>query len=53
MNKPPLLRRAPQRDRPLILHELLEEIARLKRADADPMDVARLSAEFRRLRAEL
>ena len=40
-------------DRPLILHELLEEIARLKGADADPMEVARLSAEVRRLRAEL
>lgn len=53
MNKPLLLRRAPLRDRPLILHELLEEIAGLKGADADPMEVARLSAEFRRLRAEL
>ena len=52
MNESRQLRRAPLRDRPLILHELLEEIARLKVADADPIELARLSAEFRRLRAE-
>ena len=43
----------PTRDRPLILYDLLEQIAWLKAIGADPDEVERLAAEFRRLRAEL
>lgn len=43
----------PDRDLPLVLYELLEEIARLKADQADAAEVELLSAEFRRLRAEL
>lgn len=43
----------PTRDRPLILYDLLEQIAWLKAIGADPNEVERLAAEFRRLRAEL
>lgn len=43
----------PTRDRPLILHDLLEQIAWLKAIGADPDEIERLAAEFRRLRAEL
>ena len=43
----------PTRDRPLILYDLLEQIAWLKAIGADPNEVEQLAAEFRRLRAEL
>ncbi len=43
----------PTRDRPLVLYDLLEQIAWLKAVGADPDEVERLVAEFRRLRAEL
>jgi len=42
----------PQRDRPLVVYDLLEEIARLKAVGAASDALARLTAEFRRLRAE-
>ena len=43
----------PDRDLPLVLYELLEEIARLKADQAAPAEVELLAAEFRRLQAEL
>ncbi len=46
-------RHLPPRDRPLVIWELLERIAVLKAAAADPGEIDRLAAEFRRLRAEL
>lgn len=43
----------PTRDRPLILYDLLEQIAWLKAIGADPAEIERLAEEYRRLRAEL
>lgn len=43
----------PRRDRPLVLYDLLEQIAELAAADGDPVEVEQLVAEYRRLRAEL
>ena len=43
----------PERDRPLVLYDVLEQIAWLKAIGADPDEVERLAVEFRRLRAEL
>ena len=43
----------PTRDRPLVLYDLLEQIAELEIADGDPVEVEQLVAEYRRLRAEL
>jgi uncharacterized small protein (DUF1192 family) len=45
--------RMPPRDLPLVLYALLEEIARLQAERADPIELARLADEYRRLRAEL
>ena len=43
----------PERDRPLVLYDLLDKIAWLKAIGADPAEVERLASEYRRLRAEL
>lgn len=43
----------PERDRPLVLYDLLGEIARLRVSGAGSGEVDRLAEEFRRLRAEL
>ena len=43
----------PRRDRPLVLYDLLEQIAELEAEDRDPVEVEQLVAEYRRLRAEL
>jgi len=43
----------PGRDRPLVLYDILNRIARLKAYRVDPAEVELLAAEFRRLRAEL
>lgn len=43
----------PTRDRPLALFDLLEQIAWLQLVEADPAEIERLAAEYRRLRAEL
>jgi hypothetical protein len=43
----------PPRDLPIVLHDLLEEIARLQAEQADPIQIGRLADEYRRLRAEL
>ena len=49
----PVTSGAPLRDRPLVIYDLLDEIARLKAAGTDAGEVDRRVAEFRRLRAEL
>ena len=43
----------PPRDRPLILYDLLEQIAWLRAIGADPAEVEQVIEEYRRLRAEL
>ena len=44
----------PERDRPVVLYDLLEQIAWFQAVGEDPpAEVERLVAEFRRLRAEL
>lgn len=43
----------PPSDRPLVIWELLERIATLKAAGADPAEIDQLAAEFLRMRAEL
>ena len=43
----------PPRDRPLVLYDLLEQIAWLQAIGADPDEIERLADEYRRLRAEL
>lgn len=43
----------PTRDRPLVLYDLLEQIAWLQAAGADPAEIERLAQEYRRLRVEL
>jgi hypothetical protein len=43
----------PSRDRPLVLYDLLEQIAWLQAVGADPAEVEGLAEEYRRLRAEL
>lgn len=40
-------------DQPLVLYDILEEIASLQSAGADPVEVERLAEEYRRLRAVL
>lgn len=45
--------RMPPRDLPIVLYDLLEEIAGLRAEQADPIEIARLADEYRRLRAEL
>ena len=40
-------------DRPLVLYDLLEEMAALQAEGVDPVEVELLVEEFRRLRAEL
>ena len=44
---------APIRDRPLVLYDLLEQIAWLRAVGADPVQVEQLAEEYRQLRAEL
>ena len=43
----------PTRDRPLVLYDLLEQIAWLQAVGADPAEVEQLADEYQRLRAEL
>ena len=43
----------PTRDRPLVLYDLLEQIAWLQAFGADPVEVDPLVEEFQRLRAGL
>lgn len=43
----------PTRDRPLVLYDLLEQIAWLQVVGADPAEIEELAEEYRRLRAEL
>ncbi len=43
----------PPRDRPLVLYDLLEQIAWLQAIGADPDEVEQVITEYRRLRAEL
>lgn len=43
----------PTRDRPLVLYDLLEQIAWLQVVGAEPAELERLAAEYRRLRVEL
>ena len=45
--------RVTPRDQPLVIWELLERIAALKATGANPAEVGRLAAQFRRMRAEL
>lgn len=40
-------------DRPTVIYDLLDEIATLVAEGSDPIEVDRLVAEYRRLRAEL
>lgn len=53
MNGPAVNAGGSRRDRPLVLFDLLERIARLKAARDDPVEIEVLVAEFRLLRAEL
>ncbi|MCA0308023.1 MAG: hypothetical protein LCH87_11845 [Actinobacteria bacterium] len=43
----------PTRDRPLVLYDLLEQIALLELVGAGPAEIERLAQEYRRLRAGL
>ncbi len=43
----------PPRDRPLVLYNLLEQLAWLQLVGADPAEIEQLAQEFRRLRADL
>ncbi|MBI5028227.1 MAG: hypothetical protein HZB48_05365 [Actinobacteria bacterium] len=43
----------PTRDRPLVVYDLLEQIAWLQLHGADPAEIERLAEEYRRLRAGL
>ncbi len=43
----------PLRDRPLVLHDLLEQITWLQLVGAQPAEIEQLAREYRRLRAEL
>lgn len=45
--------RRPLRDRPLVLHDLLERIAGLRADGGDPGEVERLAIEYRRLWPDL
>ncbi len=53
MTGPTVATETPARDRPLVLYDLLEQVAWLQATGADPDEVDRLAAEVRRLRAEL
>ena len=44
---------APTRDRPLVLYDLLEQIAWLRLVGANLAEIERLAQEYRRLRADL
>ena len=48
-----LLPEVPTRDRPLVLYDLLEQIAWLRAIGADPAEVEQVIEEYRRLRVEL
>ena len=43
----------PTRDRPLVLFDLLDQIAWFQLVGADPAEIEQLAHEFRRLRADL
>lgn len=43
----------PMRDRPLVLYDLLEQIAEMEAEDGDPAEIEQLVAEYRQLRAEV
>lgn len=53
MTGPGVMTETPTRDRPLVLYDLLEQIAWLQLVGADPAEIERLAEEYRRLRAEL
>ena len=53
MSWPTATTETPSRDRPLVLYDLLEQIAWLEVVGADPAEIERLAEEYRRLRAEL
>ena len=53
MTGPGAMTETPTRDRPLVLYDLLEQIAWLRFVGADPAGIERLAAEYRRLRTEL
>ena len=53
MSSPTATTETPPRDRPLVLYDLLEQIAWLQVVGADPAEIEQLAAEYRRLRAEL
>lgn len=44
---------APIRDRPMVLYDLLEQIAWFQAVGAAPVQVEQLAEEYRQLRAEL
>lgn len=44
---------APIRDRPLVLYDLLRQIAWLQAVGADPAEIEELAEEYQRLRAGL
>ncbi|WP_454229166.1 helix-turn-helix domain-containing protein [Propioniciclava flava] len=53
MSSPTATTETPPRDRPLVLYDLLEQIAWLQVVGADPAEIEELAEEYRRLRAEL
>ena len=53
MSGPAETTRVPAPDRPLVLHDLLEQIAWLQGVGADSAEIERLAQEYRRLRVEL
>lgn len=53
MTGPGAMAKTSARDRPLVLYDLLEQIAWLQAIGADPAEVEQVIVEYRRLRAEL
>jgi hypothetical protein len=53
VNWPTATTKTPSRDRPLVLYDLLEQIAWLQLNGADPAEIERLAEQYRRLRSEL
>lgn len=53
MTEQPVPTHVPNRDRQLVLYDLLEQIAWLRAVGADPAQVEQLAEEYRRLRADL
>lgn len=53
MTGPGAMTETPTRDRPLVLYDLLEQIAWLQLVGAHPAEIEQLAQEYRRLRAVL